>query len=113
MIKFLTLTEIDAGEFNENFQFFVYIDEDGSIFMVKDYSKLVKVVQISKSFQINFSFSIEKVFFKQLDGSFVLINLGHNKIERAADKVRKLYKSLKYSKRAILISCLNTNCLRL
>ena len=99
--------EVKLGRFNEKLKFFVFITDSMNIFIFRNYSKLIKIVELVFGFQLFLNCDDEKLVIRHHNGSFSLINTDLQKIERSIDKVRKLDKSLKYRKNVFLVSCLS------
>ena len=96
---------IEAGRFNEDFDFFVFIDNTGNLYLLRDYSHIVKIALIPPSTLIFFSCDENRVALKEYSEDFTLISLKRKKILRSMNKIRKLDQSLAYPICTIIVSC--------
>ena len=100
-------TMILSGRFNEKFNYFVFVDQNRSVFVSRNYYVVIKISRIYFSYQIFFSVSDEKLVFRDASGAFVLIDLNKKAVLKTMNKVRELDPDLMYPTKSILVSCLN------
>ena len=77
------------------------------IYVLRNYSQLDKIVDITASSLLFFSFDENRIVFKEWTEDFILIDLKRKKALRSNNKIRKLDESLAYPIRTIIVSCFN------
>ena len=104
---FIMSLKIQLCVFMERKEEIVFIDSNNGVFILKSYEKLIKISDYMSAYQIIRSSCMNYFVLKSKKCKFVLFKTYNNEIE-SGNRLRMLRKgSLKYSKKSIILSCLN------
>ena len=100
---------IDAGEFIEKNNNFVFIKELNEVYIFKNYLILEKIVESPLQIYCQLYPFIDKwkLILRNGEGDFILIDINKKIIQSKGKKLRHLGKGSKFKKRDILNSCLS------